>query len=91
MDKSLITYRLSMQVFADVTLPIMNFRQVRLAAVRELQSATGEELRSGRTLLPSVLRPSGGRLRESCAPIPSFPLKRGRRIESWNGTKDNQF
>ncbi len=52
MDKSLITYRLSMQVFADVTLPIMNFRQVRLAAVRELQSATGEELDA---LLPSVL------------------------------------
>jgi hypothetical protein len=31
----------------------------RLAAMRELQSATGEELRL-RTLLPSVLRPSGG-------------------------------
>ena len=42
--------------------------QARLAShkgmisLRELQSATGEELRpfSGRTLLPSVLRPSGG-------------------------------
>lgn len=30
----------------------------RLVAVRELQSATGEELRQRRTLLPSVLRPS---------------------------------
>ncbi|MBI5825481.1 MAG: hypothetical protein HZB18_15740 [Chloroflexi bacterium] len=29
--------------------------QVRLVAVRELQSATGEELRHQRTLLPSVL------------------------------------
>ena len=33
--------------------------QARLASLRELQSATGEELRL-RTLLPSVLRPSGG-------------------------------
>ncbi len=32
-------------------------KQVRLASLRELQSATGEELRPffGRTLLPSVL------------------------------------
>lgn len=36
--------------------------EMRLVALRELQSATGEELRPffGRTLLPSVLRPSGG-------------------------------
>jgi len=36
--------------------------QVRLVSLRGLQSATGEELRPffGRTLLPSVLRPSGG-------------------------------
>ena len=33
--------------------------QARLAALRELQSATGEELRRRRTLLPSVLRPPG--------------------------------
>ena len=33
--------------------------QARLASLRGLQSATGEELRL-RTLLPSVLRPSGG-------------------------------
>ena len=32
----------------------------RLASLRELQSATGEELRPRRTLLPSVLRPQGG-------------------------------
>ena len=31
--------------------------QARLASLRELQSATGEELDA---LLPSVLRPSGG-------------------------------
>ena len=31
--------------------------QARLASLRELQSATGEELSA---LLPSVLRPSGG-------------------------------
>jgi len=29
--------------------------QARLASLRELQSATGEELRRRRTLLPSVL------------------------------------
>jgi hypothetical protein len=40
--------------------------QARLASrkgmisLREIQSATGEELRRRRTLLPSVLRPSGG-------------------------------
>ena len=46
--------------------------QVRLVVLREphegvishkgtmLQSATGEELRRRRTLMPSVLRPSGG-------------------------------
>jgi hypothetical protein len=32
----------------------------RLASLRELQSATGQELRRRRTLLPSVLRPAGG-------------------------------
>ena len=34
----------------------------KVNALRELLSATGEELRPffGRTLLPSVLRPSGG-------------------------------
>lgn len=37
--------------------------QVRLAAVRERQSASGEELRRSRTLLPSVLI---RRSRESC-------------------------
>jgi hypothetical protein len=43
----------------------MSRRKERLAAVREphkgviLQSATGEELRRRRTLLPSVLRPLG--------------------------------
>ena len=36
--------------------------QAKVNALRELQSATGEELRPlfGRTLLPSVLRPQGG-------------------------------
>jgi len=36
-----------------------------LASVRESQSVEGEELRPffGRTLLPSVLRPSGGAFR----------------------------
>jgi len=42
----------------------MSIRQARLASLRELQSATREELRPfvGRTLLPSVpdLRPVGG-------------------------------
>jgi len=35
---------------------------MQTASLRELQSATGEELRPlfGRTLLPSVLRPQGG-------------------------------
>ena len=36
--------------------------KVKVNVMRELQSAAGEELRPffGRTLLPSVLRPSGG-------------------------------
>ena len=44
----------------------------RLASLRELQSATGEELDalssspSEASGIPSVLRPSGGGLRESC-------------------------
>ncbi|MEO7838055.1 MAG: restriction endonuclease subunit S [Anaerolineales bacterium] len=39
-----------------------DLRQARLASLRQLQSASGEELRPlfGRTLLPSVLPPSGG-------------------------------
>lgn len=39
-----------------------NLQQARLASLRELHSAAGEELRPlfGRTLLPSVLRPQGG-------------------------------
>ncbi len=36
--------------------------QAKVNALRELQSASGEELRLlfGRTLMPSVLRPQGG-------------------------------
>ena len=41
-----------------------DLRQARLASLRQLQSATEEELRplffAERTLLPSVLRPQGG-------------------------------
>jgi len=37
-----------------------DLRQARLASLRELQSAAGEESRRRRTLLPSVLRPQGG-------------------------------
>ena len=42
-------------------------------ALRELQSATGEELSA---LLPSVLRPSGGAFKgelRKATPFPSFP------------------
>jgi hypothetical protein len=54
---------------------------VRLASLRELQSATGEELEA-LSLSPSVA--SG---------IPSVLDRafRGRRIESLNETRDNQF
>ncbi len=39
--------------------------QGKVNALRELQSASGEELRPlfGRTLMPSVLRPQGGAFR----------------------------
>ena len=70
--------------------------QVRLAALREphkgviLQSQTGEELDA---FLPSVLdRAFKGEL----CPLPVLPPNpkcgfRGRGIESWNETRDNQF
>ena len=54
--------------------------QAKVNALRELQSATGEELRRRRTLLPSVLRPSGGAFRGELCPLPVFPP---------NGRKEN--
>ena len=42
----------------------------KINASRQLQSQTQEELDA---LLPSVLRPQGGRSRESCDPHPVLP------------------